>query len=312
MTTIKFDNWFITLLSEIDYKKKIKKCKMLPLMRTLRVQVRLLERKQASLIHSTFHGDMTIQAHQSEMCLDSEQILRIHSRSSIDIIAPDTLTLKAAGSGIEMSGGNVTLITPGQAGYKASKVDWGSGGDKLNKMISLLQASRNRYKSIATHELPISKFSSELPNHYLVQVMINDNDLMIGTHAGLILQSSESQIIWDPSGSFHYPNYGEGSSREFHAYNLEEANDMFRKYLNYQYEQDGPDVKWYSFKVTKKDYEDIYKRIDAGCGGVANCSSCVFQVLSGIGPFKDLELGIRFPKSLKKAIEPIFYKIRYK
>ena len=78
--------------------------------------------------HTAAHGDVTIQAHQNEMRLDSEQVLRIHSRDSIKIIAPDTLTLKAAGSGIEISGGNVTFITPSQVGYKASKVDWGSGG----------------------------------------------------------------------------------------------------------------------------------------------------------------------------------------
>ena len=78
--------------------------------------------------HTAAHGDVTIQAHQNEMRLDSEQTLRIHSRDSIEIIAPDTLTLKAAGSGIEISGGNVTFITPSQVGYKASKVDWGSGG----------------------------------------------------------------------------------------------------------------------------------------------------------------------------------------
>lgn len=78
--------------------------------------------------HTAAYGDVTIQAHQNEMRLDSEQVLRIHSRDSIEIIAPDTLTLKAAGSGIEISGGNVTFITPSQVGYKASKVDWGSGG----------------------------------------------------------------------------------------------------------------------------------------------------------------------------------------
>ncbi|WP_201617643.1 DUF2345 domain-containing protein [Psychrobacter immobilis] len=78
--------------------------------------------------HTAAHGDVTIQAHQNEMRLDSEQVLRIHSRDSIEIIAPDTLTLKAAGSGIELSGGNVTFITPKQVGYKAAKVDWGSGG----------------------------------------------------------------------------------------------------------------------------------------------------------------------------------------
>ncbi|MGP5408484.1 DUF2345 domain-containing protein, partial [Psychrobacter celer] len=55
--------------------------------------------------HTAAHGDVTIQAHQSEMRLDSEQVLRIHSRDNIEIIAPDTLTIKAAGSGIELSGG---------------------------------------------------------------------------------------------------------------------------------------------------------------------------------------------------------------
>ncbi|WP_426241771.1 contractile injection system protein, VgrG/Pvc8 family [Psychrobacter sp. TWP2-1-2] len=79
--------------------------------------------------HTAAHGDVTIQAHQNEMRLDSEQVLRLHSRDSIEIIAPDTLTLKAAGSGIEISGGNVTFITPSQVGYKASKVDWESGGE---------------------------------------------------------------------------------------------------------------------------------------------------------------------------------------
>jgi len=85
--------------------------------------------------HTAAHGDVTIQAHQSKMRLDSEQVLRIHSRDSVEIIAPDTLTLKAAGSGIEISGGNVTFITPAQVGYKASKVDWGSGGGEAKNLM---------------------------------------------------------------------------------------------------------------------------------------------------------------------------------
>ncbi|MGO2121548.1 DUF2345 domain-containing protein [Psychrobacter sp.] len=90
--------------------------------------------------HTAAHGDVTIQAHQNEMRLDSEQVLCIHSRDSIEIIAPDTLTLKAAGSGIEISGGNVTFITPAKVGYKASKVDRGSGGGGIAKAIVLRQA----------------------------------------------------------------------------------------------------------------------------------------------------------------------------
>ena len=90
--------------------------------------------------HTAAHGDVTIQAHQSKMRLDSEQVLRIHSRDSIEIIALDTLTLKAAGSGIEISGGNVTFITPAQVGYKASKVDWESGGGLSLSKVNLMQA----------------------------------------------------------------------------------------------------------------------------------------------------------------------------
>lgn len=90
--------------------------------------------------HTAAHGDVTIQAHQSEMRLDSEQVLRLHSRDSIEIIAPDTLALKAAGSGIELSGGNVTFITPSQVGYKASKVDLGSGGELSLSKVNLMQA----------------------------------------------------------------------------------------------------------------------------------------------------------------------------
>ena len=90
--------------------------------------------------HTAAHGDVTIQAHQNEMRLDSEQVLRIHSRDSIEIIAPDILTLKAAGSGIEIAGGNVTFITPSQVGYKASKKDWGGGGGKVLSRVHLMQA----------------------------------------------------------------------------------------------------------------------------------------------------------------------------
>ncbi|WP_201578115.1 DUF2345 domain-containing protein, partial [Psychrobacter immobilis] len=87
--------------------------------------------------HTAAHGDVTIQAHQSEMRLDSEQVLRIHSRDSVEIIAPDTLTIKAAGSGIELSGGKLTFITPKQVGYKASKVSWGRGGSTGSPAVHL-------------------------------------------------------------------------------------------------------------------------------------------------------------------------------
>ncbi len=109
--------------------------------------------------HTAAHGDVTIQAHQDEMRLDSEQVLRIHSRDSIEIIAPDTLTLKAAGSGIEMSGGKVMFITPKQVGYKASKVDWGSGGGTGSPAVHLPQAKM-----------------LENMDHYLTYIVHDQND----------------------------------------------------------------------------------------------------------------------------------------
>ena len=109
--------------------------------------------------HTAAHGDVTIQAHQNEMRLDSEQVLRIHSRDSVEIIAPDTLTLKAAGSGIEIAGGKVTFITPKQVGYKAAKVDWGSGGG---------------FGSPAVH-LPTAKLLENL-DYYLTYIAHDQDD----------------------------------------------------------------------------------------------------------------------------------------
>ncbi len=116
--------------------------------------------------HTAAHGDVTIHAHHDEMRLDSEQVLRIHSRDSIEIIAPDTLTLKAAGSGIEISGGKVTFISPKQVGYKASKVDWGSGGGTGSPAVHLPQAkmleNMDHYLTYIVHDqddepLPFTK-----------------------------------------------------------------------------------------------------------------------------------------------------------
>uniref|UniRef100_UPI001918F7A7 DUF2345 domain-containing protein n=1 Tax=Psychrobacter alimentarius TaxID=261164 RepID=UPI001918F7A7 len=124
--------------------------------------------------HTAAHGDVTIQAHQNEMRLDSEQVLRIHSRDSIEIIAPDTMTLKAAGSGIEMSGGNVTFITPSQVGYKASKVDWGSGGGG-RKNIKLKQSN------IKAEDMEIQYVDAygNSPKNEVIRILFNDEEIVI-------------------------------------------------------------------------------------------------------------------------------------
>ncbi|WP_296175038.1 type VI secretion system Vgr family protein [Psychrobacter sp. UBA2769] len=130
--------------------------------------------------HTAAHGDVTIQAHQNEMRLDSEQVLRIHSRDSIKIIAPDTLTLKAAGSGIEISGGNVTFITPSQVGYKASKVDWGSGGGEALRRVHLMQAKISDSLLYTTQFKLLDSDRKPQPNIKYV-AFLEDGEVISGT-----------------------------------------------------------------------------------------------------------------------------------
>ena len=130
--------------------------------------------------HTAAHGDVTIQAHQNEMRLDSEQVLRIHSRDSIEIIAPDTLTLKAAGSGIEISGGNVTFITPSQVGYKASKVDWGSGGGEALRRVHLMQAKISDSLLYTTQFKLLDSDRKPQPNIKYV-AFLEDGEVISGT-----------------------------------------------------------------------------------------------------------------------------------
>ncbi len=123
--------------------------------------------------HTAAHGDVTIQAHQSEMRLDSEQVLRLHSRDSIEIIAPDTLTLKSAGSGIEISGGKVTFITPKQVGYKASKVDWGSGGSS-SRNIKLKKSNMKKEDM----EIRYVDAYGNSPKNETINIRFNDEEVI--------------------------------------------------------------------------------------------------------------------------------------
>ena len=160
--------------------------------------------------HTAAHGDVTIQAHQAQMRLDSEQVLRIHSRDSIEIIAPDTLTLKAAGSGIEISGGNVTFITPSQVGYKASKVDWGSGGGA---------------GSPAVH-LPTAKLPENLDYYLRYIVHDQDDNPLAFTKCMLIKPDGSTEIhITDYEGKLKLLVDEESKDYELHVivHEVEEA-----------------------------------------------------------------------------------------
>ena len=107
------------------------------------------------------------------MRLDSEQVLRLHSRDSIEIIAPDTLTLKAAGSGIELSGGNVTFITPKQVGYKASKMDLGSGGSS-SRNIKLKKSNMKKEDM----EIRYVDAYGNSPKNETINIRFNDEEVI--------------------------------------------------------------------------------------------------------------------------------------
>ncbi len=130
--------------------------------------------------HTAAHGNVTIQAHQDEMRLDSEQVLRIHSRDSIEIIAPDTLTLKAAGSGIEISGGKVTFITPNQVGYKAGKVSWRKGGGASISKVHLTQAEISDIPLYTTQFKLLDSDKKPQPNIKYV-AFLEDGEVISGT-----------------------------------------------------------------------------------------------------------------------------------
>lgn len=159
--------------------------------------------------HTAAHGDVTIQAHQDEIRLDSEQVLRIHSRDSIEIIAPDTLTLKAAGSGIEMSGGKVTFITPSQVGYKASKVDWGSGGGEGFPAV----------------HLPTAKLPENLDYYLRYIVHDQDDNALPFTKCMLIKPDGSTEIhTTDFEGKLNLIVDDESKDYELHAIVHEEVD----------------------------------------------------------------------------------------
>jgi RHS repeat-associated protein len=116
-----------------------------------------------------------------------------------------------------------------------------------------------------------------------VDVIVNDNDWIIGTHVGIFVGtpgSPDSNVLYDPGG--HYKNNERGSGDAFWG---DEAD--LSDYSKFQ-KDDGPDVRVFHFPTTPAEDDELRKRIGEGGCPAGLCAFCSGNVLRGIGPFKNL------------------------
>lgn len=73
-----------------------------------------------------------------------------------------------------------------------------------------------------------------IKTNYRITIMVNDNTVILGTHAGMLLIGPNTFEIYDPNGSFHYPGISGGSLGLVPVDDLGKQHDVFKKYLEYQ------------------------------------------------------------------------------
>lgn len=140
---------------------------------------------------------------------------------------------------------------------------------------------------------------------YKIVMVLNDNTVLAGTHAGMILVAPDSFQIYDPNGSFKFEGVAGGSLNLFPIEGIENQRRAFEEYIRFQL-INGERVFIYKFFVSKSEFFQIEERIlEEACGSFLNCSLCASTAIAGIGPFKDIESGIFFPSKLKKALDKI-------
>ncbi|MCY1288227.1 RHS repeat-associated core domain protein [compost metagenome] len=113
-----------------------------------------------------------------------------------------------------------------------------------------------------------------------VVVVINNNDPLIGTHAGVYVGNKRVSVLFDPGGSYRVPEKGSGDALYDNDANLEE-------YIAFQ-RLDGDSVQSYKFKTTLEEDGEIIDKIQRGGCPPLYCAKCTGDVLRGVGPFKDL------------------------
>lgn len=163
-----------------------------------------------------------------------------------------------------------------------------------------------KIKQILTPDKPDKKpVQVAVKTPYKIIIMVNDNDMFFGTHAGLIMVSPNVFQIYDPNGSFTFDNLSGGSLNIFLIDGIENQKRAFEEYMYYQL-NNGTYVFIYKFFVSKQEFYEIEDRIlNGSCGTFFNCSLCVSTAIAGIGVFKPITGSIRLPSNLKKALDKI-------
>lgn len=130
-----------------------------------------------------------------------------------------------------------------------------------------------------------------------VTVIINNNTPIFGTHVGVFVSADNTQVLYDPGGSYMNGPKGSGGA-------LYDENANLNDYINFQ-KGDGDDVIAHFFKTTTAQDQEIIERIQnlGGCSG-GLCSKCSSNALDGVGPFKDLG-SYWFPANLNRKLKKL-------
>ncbi|MCY1292221.1 RHS repeat-associated core domain protein [compost metagenome] len=126
-----------------------------------------------------------------------------------------------------------------------------------------------------------------------VVVVINNNDPLIGTHAGVYVENKDISVLFDPGGSYNVAEKGSGDA-------LYDGDASLKNYIEFQ-KLDGGAVRSYRFKTSIEDDNKIISGIQEGGCPPLYCAICTGDVLRGVGAFKSLGNPVT-PAGLEKEI----------
>jgi RHS repeat-associated protein len=118
--------------------------------------------------------------------------------------------------------------------------------------------------------------------------------LSYGSHAAVRVDNGNNSVLYDPAGSYRAATRGSGDA-------LSGSDANLNSYTKYQTSL-GSTVNTYRFNTTPAQERQIADRIEER-GGAAPCfcSSAVSDVVTGIGPFRDV--GSIFPGKLENQLK---------
>jgi len=279
---------------------------------------------------STTHGGVVISAWGADgpvsMTIDGIPVACIGDRVSCPkkghnpsyiISAADGPPVTCGGKQVAREGDKCScgaeLISGGQS--IASHDSGGSMADPINVEIAerkKAQAAEKAAKGIQTadatpgisaEEARLLKEQEDEKKPGFVAVFVNNNGLgHVSVFVGAI--TDKDRILYDPCG-----NYSKNGYRTGDIFTADEYD--YNGYYDY-HKADGNDIRVFPFKITKKEENAIKERI-LNPETTSTCSmSCTVrsrEVLTGIGPFKNLKPSYLFmrtsPGSMADDMEKI-------